>query len=89
LFRDIVFYDYYSTYNNDSFSSIFDLVPIEFKMQYVQSITDSMKSEDLIGRISENSGKINPDEYIDTICRNYWYNDKIVPVYSLTQQAFA
>lgn len=89
LFRDIVFYDYYSTYNNDSFSSIFDLVPIQFKMQYVQSITDSMKSEDLIGRISENSGKINPDEYIDTICRNYWYNDKIVPVYSLTQQAFA
>lgn len=89
LFRDIVLYDYYSTYNNDSFSSIFDLVPIGFKMQYVQSITDSMKSEDLIGRISENSGKINPDEYIDTICRNYWYNDKIVPVYSLTQQAFA
>ena len=88
LFRDIVFYDYYSTYNNDSFSSIFDLVPIQFKMQYIQSITDSMKSEDLIGRISENSSKINPDEYIDTICRNYWYNDKIVPVYSLTQQAF-
>jgi hypothetical protein len=28
LFRDIVFYDYYSTYNNDSLSSIFDLVPI-------------------------------------------------------------
>lgn len=88
LFRDIVFYDYYSTYNNDSFSSIFDLVPIQFKMQYIQSITDSMKSEGLIGRISENSSKINPDEYIDTICRNYWYNDKIVPVYSLTQQAF-
>ena len=88
LFRDIVFYDYYSTYNNDSFSSIFDLVPIQFKMQYIQSITDSMKSEDLIGRISEDSGKINPDEYIDAICRNYWYNDKIVPIYSLTQQAF-
>lgn len=88
LFRDIIFYDYYSTYNNDSFSSIFDLVPIQFKMQYIQSITDSMKSEDLIGRISENSSKVNPDEYIDTICRNYWYNDKIVPVYSLTQQAF-
>lgn len=89
LFRDIVFYDYYSTYNNNSFSSIFDLVPIEFKMQYIQSITDSMRSEDLLGRIFENSNKINPDEYLDTICRNYWYDDKVVPVYSLTNSVFS
>ena len=88
LFRDIVFYDYYSTYNSNSISSIFDIVPIQFKQQYIQSITESLRSEDLSRRVSEDSNQLNIDDYLDQICRNFWYDDKIVPTYSITKSRF-
>lgn len=89
LFRDIIFYDYYSTYNSNSVHSIFDITPVQFKQQYIQSISDAINSGNLYQYIYEDNSNANVEEYIDSICRNFWYNDSVVPEYSITNQAFA
>ena len=89
LFRDIIFYDYYSTYNSNSVHSIFDITPVQFKQQYIQSVSDAINDGNLNQYIYEDSSNINIEEYIDSICRNFWFNDSIVPEYSMTNQAFA
>lgn len=89
LFRDIIFYDYYSTYNSNSVHSIFDITPVQFKQQYIQSISDAINSGNLDQYIYEDNSNTNVEEYIDSICRNFWYNDSVVPEYSITNQAFA
>ena len=84
LFRDVVFYDYYSSYNNNQMNSIFDVVPVSFKQQYITTISNGIVSGNLESIVSENSNKLDSESYIDQICRNYWYNDQIVPNYQST-----
>lgn len=88
LFRDIVFYDYYSSYNNGQMNSIFDLVPFQFKQQYVHAVTNALRSNNLGDSVTIDQDPLNAEEYIDSICRNYWTNNTIVPQFSLTNKSF-
>ena len=78
LARDIALYAYYSTYDTNSASSFFDLVPYEFRWQY-----DSSLSEGLNNRDSQEE-ELDAGDIIDIMCRNYYNDDNIVSRYDIS-----
>lgn len=76
LARDIALYAYYSTYDTNSSSSFFDLVPYEFRQQY-----DSCLSKGLVLR-DQQYDEFDVNDIIDVMCRNYYNDDNIVPLYN-------
>lgn len=85
--RDLVFYAYYSSYDQNVVNSFFDLVPPQYRKQYDKALSNTLNllnssnSEDKkqgCNIIYDNSDL---DKIIDVICRNYWYDDNIVPRY--------
>ena len=74
LARDIALYAYYSTYDTGGASSFFDLVPLEFRTQYDTAIKT--------GLTGYNQGvKIDSSYIAELVCRNYYEDHKIVPLY--------
>ena len=96
LARDIAFYAYYASYNQNTNNSFFDLVPEQFRVQYDNALADAltMKNKDrnkLITGVAQTKNVTFFDtitsedlgtarEYLDVIARNYWYNNDIVPI---------
>jgi hypothetical protein len=84
---DLVFYAYYSAYDQNTMNSFFELVPPEYRKQYdlalskTLSLLNSSNEEDIkqgMNIIYDNS---NVSKMMDIISRNYWYDDNIVPRY--------
>ena len=94
LAREVAFYAYYSTYDQNSTFSFFDLVPAYFRQQYDKALAKGLKygKRQLISAISSTQDvQLNKNiswsianlqqDLLDIISRNYWYDDNIVPIY--------
>lgn len=91
LAKDLIVYSYYTTYNNNTPNSFFDVVPIEYRSQYDGSISQTLrnyrgqKEQDFIDFIlgGNQLDRINFDgqDFTLLIVRNMWYDDTIVPNY--------
>lgn len=84
---DLVFYAYYSAYDQNTVNSFFELVPPEYRKQYDLALSKTLallnsSNEDdaktALNIIYDGAGK---SKIIDVISRNYWYDDNIVPRY--------
>lgn len=78
LAQDIVFYAYYSSYDQNTANSFFDLVPYEYRQQYDKALTKYLnstnsQSEEFIEKKGLSS------MIMDTMCRNFWYDEQLVP----------
>ena len=93
LARDIAIYSYYSGYNTNSAYSFFDLVPIEYRKQYDEAIKEGVNnfSSSTAAQVGVENGiqdyKQNCKPLIDTICRNFYSDDKIVPLFEFPKQS--
>lgn len=90
LARDLAFYAYYSAYDTNGVNSFFKFVPAKYRQQYDRALKHAlMQNKSNLYDIIKNTTKNNPagdikgsvlDDFIDKICRNYWYDDNIVPI---------
>lgn len=90
LARDLAFYAYYSAYDTNGVNSFFKFVPAFYRQQYDRALKHAlMQNKSNLYSIIKNTTENNPagdikgsvlDDFIDKICRNYWYDDNIVPV---------
>lgn len=89
LAREIAVYSYYTTYDQNTRDSFFELVPPYYRIQYDESISNAIQSErgmkKMLNIISdiEASGQTVDEKYeyvMDSIARNYWYDQNIVPL---------
>ena len=93
LAEDLMFYAYYSQYDQNTINSFFDLVPVPYRKQYDESISKALadlnSSDESVKSMAEQD--VYDDEgtnkIIDVICRNYWYDDQIVPRYFIKDWA--
>lgn len=92
LARDIALYAYYSTYDTNTPNSFFDIVPPEFRVQYDSALKHALRTSNnklnsafysggLFYDAIYDQGSGLAEEFVDTICRNYWYDDNVVPIY--------
>ena len=85
--RDLVFYAYYSSYDQNVVNSFFDLVPPQYRKQYDNALSTALKLLNSSNAEDNKQGcniiydNADIDKIIDVICRNYWYDDNIVPRY--------
>ena len=90
LLDDLLFYSYYSTYNNGGVNQFFDLSPVDLIQQYISGVSKAVKQYgpgsmvDFI--IKDNSGRgqlgeLNLKFILDLIFKNYWNNKDIVKEY--------
>lgn len=92
LARDIAMYAYYSGYNTNSAYSFFDLVPVEYRKQYDAAIKEGVEnfSTTTLAQVGAENGiqdyKENCKSLIDIICKNFYTNDKIVPLFEFPKQ---
>lgn len=76
LARDIARFAYFSSYDQNTVNSFFDLVPPAYRIQYDKALAYGLKdSYSTFEAIC--SDKDEQDVY-GIMARNYWYNDKIV-----------
>lgn len=93
LAKDLVFYAYYTTYNNGGVNQFFELVPPKYRKNYDDSIksaiTKSSLNNKLIAQtVLKNNAEI--DDFgafdvlniLDVLCKNFWKDEKIVPTYT-------
>lgn len=73
--EDLVFYAYYSTYNQNTHDSFFDLVPLDYRKNYDSALQEGLQNEADVN--------INYEDVYDTIARNYYNNDNIVRIHIL------
>ena len=97
LAQDLVFYAYYSSYDQNGINSFFDLVPSEYRAQYDKALShsiylmnkDNSEMQDaltklyLLQRSDDETDRAS--NIIDIISRNYWYNDNIVKTYYINE----
>ena len=97
LAQDLVFYAYYSSYDQNGINSFFDLVPSEYRAQYDNALShsihlmnkdnsdmqDSLTKLYLLQRKGDQVDRAS--NIIDIISRNYWYNDNIVKTYYINE----
>ena len=91
LAKDLILYSYYTTYNNNTTNSFFDVVPIEYRGQYDGSISKTLRNyrgqqeQDFIDFIlgGNQLDKANFDgfDFTSLIIRNLWYDDSIIAPY--------
>ena len=89
LARDIALYAYYSTYDTNESNSFFDLVPTMFRKQYDESLKYALNvsSNELTNLLIQGGSLRNAaDRIFDILCRNYWYDNDIVPEYTLSSK---
>lgn len=93
LARDIAIYSYYSTYNTNQVNSFFDLVPPYFRQQYDMSIKMGLDMQNASGQVvqaEDSNGVFSPaaniSSLLDLICRNYYNDNEIVPIYQIKDQ---
>lgn len=89
LARDIALYAYYSTYDTNESNSFFDLVPTMFRKQYDESLKHALNvsSNELTNLLIQGGSLRNAaDRILDILCRNYWYDNDIVPEYTLSSK---
>lgn len=82
LARDLVFYAYYSCYDTNIVNNFFKFVPPYYRQQYDNALKRALyKSKSGLDQIlkPEFDDRTITEDFIDVICRNYWYNDNIVP----------
>lgn len=93
LARDIAIYAYYSTYNTNTSSSFFDLIPPTYRKQYDDAL--SLGIQDQNGITEEIMLNENGDVFdygkecqniVDMICRNFYQNDDIVPLFEFDRK---
>lgn len=89
--RDLALYSYYSQYNINSPYSFFDLVPKEYREQYDKALALGVQSQDGFGAIvsaNENESldySLECKNLLDSMCRNFYTDDNIVPLYEIKQ----
>ena len=102
LARDLAFYAYFSTYDQNTANSFFDLVPAQYRAQYDKSLKQvlhamsvhskedpSIHANAVKAMVNVNSDTLDDGDImrlgamniIDTMSRNFWYDDNIVKVY--------
>lgn len=80
LARELAIYAYYTSYGQNSRDAFFDLVPLEFRVQYDQAIKDDLYNEDkIVQHMGSTQTGIDYEQVVDAIVRNYWYDQDIVP----------
>lgn len=72
LARDIVFYNYHTTYNTNTRNSIFDLVPPEFRQKYADDLKSVLQADEALDENFINN-------VADIVVRNYWDDDRLAP----------
>ena len=94
---DLVFYAYFSHYDQNVSGSIFHLVPYQYRKQYDLSLRTALNHLSSFNKDVRNKSlsvifggedtdikKLMEDSaqrVLDIVSRNYWYDDNIVPVY--------
>lgn len=88
LARDIAIYAYYSTYNTNKHNTFFDLVPREYRKQYDDALAKGIQDQNNIGSLVMLNDQDETFDYnieckniIDTICKNFYDDDNIVPIF--------
>lgn len=85
-----MFYSYYTTYNNGGVNQFFDLVPPMYRLGYDEALKKALQnagnSDIELGKAilgndgnTDTYGAFNVTELLDVICKNFWYDDAIVP----------
>lgn len=91
--RDIAIYAYYSGYNTNSAYSFFDLVPAEYRKQYDMAIKYGVENFGSVTLTKDGveSGmtdyKTDCTPLIDILCRNFYMDDKIVPLFEFPKES--
>lgn len=73
LARDLAFYAYYSTYDQNTYNSFFDLVPVTYRMQYDDALSRTLhmknrgRNELLIGSQYLGNGSLKEHSFFDLI----------------------
>lgn len=82
LARDLVFYAYYSSYDQNAVHSFFHLVPPYYRRQYDSALATVLrKNKSAIDEAIGIKDGVGVDtQFVDPICRNYWTDDNVVPV---------
>jgi hypothetical protein len=84
---DLVFYAYYSSYDQNVVNSFFDLVPPQYRKQYDLSLAKALNLLNSNEEEDKASGHdiiydgADVNKMMDIICRNYWYDNNVVPRY--------
>lgn len=89
LAQDLVFYSYYTTYNNGGVNQFFDIVPPAYRLQYDNAISKSLDGAsnsdvELAQSVLNNDGEttdygsVDTTEVLDAVCKNFWWDDDVV-----------
>lgn len=91
LAKDLILYSYYTTYNNNTTNSFFDVVPIEYRGQYDGSISKTLRNyrgqqeqdfiDFILGGNQLDRANFDGSDFTSLIIRNLWYDDSIISPY--------
>ena len=95
--RDLITYAYYTTYNNGGVNQFFELVPPTYRILYDNAIKaalrnggnfDELMAQSVLGTNIEPDqfGALNVLNILDTLCKNFWKDENIVPTYTRRQK---
>ena len=95
--RDLITYAYYTTYNNGGVNQFFELVPPTYRILYDNAIKaalrnggnfDELMAQSVLGTNIESDqfGALNVLNILDTLCKNFWKDENIVPTYTRRQK---
>jgi len=100
LAEDLALFAYYSTFDSNTVNSFFDLVPTPRRTQYDESLSKALNemSDAQLGHVLSpkttdffsdfrNTDNITAEEFLELICRNYWYDDSVVKQVYYNQRA--
>lgn len=76
LARDIARFAYFSSYDQNTVNSFFDLVPPAYRIQYDKALAYGLK--DSYSTFEAICSDKDEQDIYGIMARNYWYNDKIV-----------
>lgn len=88
LAREIAVYAFYTSYDENTRESFFELVPPYFRQQYDDMISRTVKGENMMKKVLgvtsdyQESNRTVDEKYediVDAIARNYWYDSAIIP----------
>ena len=91
LAEDLALFAYYSTFDANTTNSFFDLVPTPRRTQYDEALSKALNdlSDAQLGHVLSpkttdffsdfrNTDNATAEEFLEIICRNYWYDDNVV-----------
>ena len=96
--RDLITYAYYTTYNNGGVNQFFELVPPTYRILYDNAMkvalrngsnSDEVMAQSVLGTDIESDqfGALNVLNILDTLCKNFWKDENIVPTYTRRQKS--